>query len=101
MEAGEGLFTFTYDIGDHLVLLRFRFQDLEGNKSGTVAGSTPGICLLGRGGTGVRLQRSFHLAHELWSKIPGAGSSSVALKSSSLKYFRRISISSSEAYDMA
>jgi hypothetical protein len=30
-----------------------------------------------------------------------AGSSSVALKSSSLKYFRRISISSSEAYVMA
>jgi hypothetical protein len=42
-----------------------------------------------------------HLAQELRSKIPGAGSSSVALKSSSLKYFRRISISASEAYVMA
>jgi hypothetical protein len=55
MEAVEGQFTSTSDIGDHLVLLHFRFQDLEGKKSGTVAGSTPGICLLGRGGTGVRL----------------------------------------------
>lgn len=43
------------DVGDHLVLLRCRFQDLGGKKSGTVAGSTPGICLLGSGGAGVRL----------------------------------------------
>jgi len=48
MEAVEGQFTSTSDIGDHLVLLHFRFQDLEGKKSGTVVGSTPGICLLGK-----------------------------------------------------
>ncbi len=55
MEAVEGRFTSTSDIGDHLVLLHFPFQDLEGKKSGTVAGSTPGIFLRGSGGTGVRL----------------------------------------------
>jgi len=55
MEAVEGQFTSTSDIGDHLVLLHFRFQDLEGKKSGTVVESTPGICLLGKGGTGMQL----------------------------------------------
>ncbi len=42
-------------VGDHYVLLRSLFQYLGGKKSGTVTGSTPGIFLLGRGGTGVRL----------------------------------------------
>ena len=42
-------------VGDRLVLFRCRFQDVGGKKSGTVAGSTPGIFLFGSGGTGVRL----------------------------------------------
>jgi hypothetical protein len=39
METVEGQFTSPSSIGDHLVLLHFRFQDLEGKKSGTVAGN--------------------------------------------------------------
>src|SRR6266566_1710002 len=46
------------------------------------------------GGTAVAL---IPFVQELWSKIPGAGSSSAALNSSSLKYFLRVSMSSSEA----
>src|SRR6266481_6581886 len=42
------------DVGGLWVLRPCRFQDLAGKKSGTVAGSTPGIRRLGRGGIGVR-----------------------------------------------
>ena len=75
--------------------------DFAGKKSATVAGSTPGIRRLGSGGTGIRPYRLFHLAQETRSKIPGAGLLSVVLKSSSLKYFRTISMSSSDAYVIA
>jgi hypothetical protein len=55
-------------------------------------GDGRGIDALRKRRDGSAVVTFIHLAHELRSKIPGAGSSSMVLKSLSVKYFLRMSI---------